>query len=342
MGLHADLYRIAQTRGDDPANSGKGLPKETQTGSPSAASRPRNPSQVEMPAFMMCFPFSLSIDNPNNIWMEELDDEDKELDYEKAYTQVTDLINYMGSSALLYILPSYGDFQDLIYVANIGIYLPHIKSRDTIIVSNFRSDPRRGEERVGTAFFKLMGYKVYQSPSFWEGEADLKYLKDNIYLGGYGIRTELDSYTWMTDNFDMSIIPIEMTDEYLYHFDCLCAVANKDSILLVTDTIKSRQLKKIEKLAEVVSVPKDLAYNGATNTVRLYESVLCASSIGSLDRKDSRYSDEKKKMDFLTDVYGKLGMDVSAFNLTEIEKSGAQLSCLVFHFNYIDQGEDNI
>ena len=53
-----------------------------------------------------------------------------------------------------------------------------------------------------------MNYETYIVPNKWEGEADLKYLKDNVYIGGYEIRSEIETYQWMEQNFDMNILKL--------------------------------------------------------------------------------------------------------------------------------------
>ena len=97
-----------------------------------------------------------------------------------------------------------------------------------IILSNFTSDPRKGEELVGEKYFNQMGYKTAISPHKWEGEADLKYLYGNKYIGGYGIRSDIKAYEWMEEQYGMDILKLEMVDEYLYHLDCsIFALNNK-------------------------------------------------------------------------------------------------------------------
>ncbi len=48
-----------------------------------------------------------------------------------------------------------------------------------------------------------MGYKTAISPYKWEGEADLKYLYGNKYIGGYGIRSNIKAYEWMEETYDI-------------------------------------------------------------------------------------------------------------------------------------------
>ena len=150
------------------------------------------PSDLKIPTFMMNFPFTLEIGQANNAWMKK----GVKLDYEKAFSQWLALYNFLAGKALVYLLPSTYEMQDLPYVANLGCFLPHLK-KETIILANMKSPPRQGEEPIGDAFFKLLKYNVVQSPLYFEGEAELKYLYDNNYVLGYGQRTDIENKIWI-------------------------------------------------------------------------------------------------------------------------------------------------
>ena len=95
------------------------------------------PSQLPIQSFVMNFPFSLSTADPNNIWMQELTSEELIVNKPKAYRQFMDVYNFLSAGALVYLLPSKGVFQDQVYVANLGLHLPHIKDENHIILSNY-------------------------------------------------------------------------------------------------------------------------------------------------------------------------------------------------------------
>jgi N-dimethylarginine dimethylaminohydrolase len=298
----------------------------------------KTPSELDIPAIVMNFPFTLSIDDPNNVWMEE-SDEEIVLDHEQAYAQFMDLYNYIASSALVYLVPSTGSFQDQVYVANLGLWLPHTKEKNNIILANYKSPPRVGEEKVGNVFFRMMGYETHQPPTTWEGQADCKYLRDNIYLGGYGIRTDRKTYDWMEKKFDMNIIPIEMDDDYLYHFDCVCFPLTPEKVLLCTEVLNPSDVRKVEKVAEVIDVPVDHAYNGVTNSFRLHNTVLCATSISEYPQDHEYFEGENKKIEWLTKVCSRDALEAVFFNLHQYTHSGAMLSCMVMNLNYVSQQE---
>ena len=294
------------------------------------------PSQLRFPAYLMNFPFSLDTSNPNNVWMKELDPKELEVNKEKAYLQFMDLYNFMAGSALVYLLPSYGDYQDQVYVANLGVYLPNITDSNNVVLSNFTSKPRQGEEKAGKPFFQLMNYETHDCPFKWEGEADLKYLHDNVYIGGYGIRSDIKAYNWMEEHFGMNIIKVNMVDEYLYHLDCSVFPLNKDKTCICTGLYEPHEIKRIEQYTEVIDISEDDAYSGITNSVRLGNTILCASNVSELSKTDELYYGERQKITALERICANEGLEPAFFNLSEYMKSGALLSCMVLNLNYVD------
>ena len=294
------------------------------------------PSHLQLQSYVMNFPFSLSTADPNNIWMQELNEEELQINRPKAYKQFMDLYNFMSGQSLVYLLPSEGNFQDQVYVANLGLQLPHIKDANKILLSNFTSEPRKGEEWVGKHFFQQMGYETHISPYKWEGEADIKYLYDNVYIGGYGIRSDIKTYEWMEEQFDMNIIKVQMVDEYLYHLDCSIFPLNEDKTLVCTELFSPEELSQIENHTEIIDVNIDDALGGMTNSVRMGNMILCASNIAELKKSDELYEGEKHKIESLEKICANEGMEPVIFNLSEYMKSGAMLSCMVMHLNRVD------
>jgi N-dimethylarginine dimethylaminohydrolase len=297
------------------------------------------PSQLPLQSYLMNFPFSLSTSNPNNVWMQELNDKELQLNRPKAYKQFMDLYNFMSGQSLVNLLPSEGDFQDQVYVANLGLHLPHIKDRNVILLSNFTSEPRIGEEKVGKKYFDQMGYEALYCPYKWEGEADIKHLYDNVYIGGYGIRSDIEAYEWMEENFDMNIIKVEMVDDYLYHLDCSIFPLNTHKTLVCTELYTPDEIAQIRQHTEIIDIDIDDALGGITNSVRMGNMVLCASNISEMSKSHEYYEGEKHKIESLERICSDEGMEPVMFNLSEYMKSGAMLSCMVMHLNRVDHSK---
>jgi N-dimethylarginine dimethylaminohydrolase len=295
----------------------------------------RNATQLQHPSFLLCFPFSYSTDVPNNPWMEDLDDNRRQPDFKRAAVQFLELYRYLSAEALVHILPSprEANLQDLVYTANLGIVLEHLDGKNTVVISNFTSEPRRGETQIGVEFFHQMGYDVWVAPTKFEGEAELKHLHENVYVGGYGIRSEKETYDWMEKNFNMRVIKLCLTDPYLYHLDCLVFPITRESTLVCTELLDPKEVAELEKVTNIIDVSVDEAYSGICNSVRLPKVVLNSSHLHELKKGSEDYQREVQKNRKLEDITADLALEVGYFNLSEYHKSGALLSCMVMHLN---------
>jgi N-dimethylarginine dimethylaminohydrolase len=295
-----------------------------------------NPTQLARPSYLLNFPFSYATRVANNPWMEDLSSDRRQPDFRRAAVQFLEMYRYMAAAgALVYVLPTPrgADLQDLMYTANLGIVLEHLPCQNTVVISNFASPPRRGETQVGVDFFQSMGYEIHVPPTKFEGEAELKHLHDNVYVGGYGIRSEAETYDWMERNFDMRIVRVQLTDPYLYHLDCMVFPITSENTLVCTELIEPEEVAALEKVTNVIPVSADECYSGICNSVRMPSIVLNSSHIQDLKAGTEDYEHEVRKNRKLEDVAANLALEVSYFNLSEYHKSGALLSCMVMHLN---------
>jgi len=302
---------------------------------PADVKQQTNPTRLDKPAYLMNVPFSLAADVANNVWMSEIKDEERKIDNQKAINQFLQLYHYMASNAIAYLLPTpkIPGLQDLVYCANLGIVLEHTPDRNTVVLSNFSTEVRTPEKEVGESFFHAMGYDVASPPFHFEGEAELKHLYDNVYIGGYGTRSDKKAYEWLAKEFDMRIISVEETDPYLYHLDCTVFPLTREDTLVCTEMYTTEEIRNIEAVTNIVDVSVDNCFSGICNSVRLGNSLLNASNIHEMKYGDEYYEEEKKKNRKLEDIATRFAFEVSYFNLSEFLKSGALLSCMVMHLN---------
>jgi N-dimethylarginine dimethylaminohydrolase len=306
-----------------------------QSESSNLPDRPLTPTALQRPAFLMNPPFSYSTAIANNAWMEEIEDEERKPNFEKAMVQFLEAYRYLASEALVYLLPTPRDrqLQDLVFTANLGVVLEHLESKDTVVLSNFTSEPRRGETEVGVGFFEAMGYRAHVAPARFEGDAELKHLHDNVYAGGYGQRSQREAYEWMERTFDMEVVKLEETDPYLYHLDCTVFPLTREDTLVCTGMYEKDELAALEKHTNIIDVSIDDCYSGICNSVRLSNTILSASNIHDLKAGTEDYSAELQKNRRLEDIARDHAFEVSYFNLGEYLKGGALLSCMVMHLN---------
>jgi N-dimethylarginine dimethylaminohydrolase len=300
-----------------------------------AERRPATPTALARPSYLLNAPFSYTAEVANNVWMEELDDAKRQPDAKKALVQFLEVYRYLASEALVYVLPTpVGcDLQDLVFTANLGVVLEHVPTKDTVVISNFTSEPRRGETAVGARFFEAMGYQTHISPAKFEGDAELKHLHDNVYVGGYGVRSQRETYDWMERSFDMEVVKLQMGDPYLYHLDCSVFPLTREDTLVCTELYEREEIAELEAHTNVLDIPIDAAYSGICNSVRLSNTILNSSHIHELKAGTDEYAEELRKNRLLEDIAAKHAFEVAYFNLSEYHKAGALLSCMVMHLN---------
>lgn len=309
--------------------------KQVTRMAPPVAAPVLNPTRMDKPAFLMNVPYSYSTGVANNIWMEEISDEERKPHAARAMRQFLELYHFVAADSLVFLLPATGDcnLQDLVFTANLGAVLSHLPDQNTVVVSNYTSEPRIGETEVGVRYFESIGYDVYVPPHKFEGEAELKHLHDNVYLGGYGTRSEFETYAWMEQTFGMQIIKLLEDDPYLYHLDCTVFPLTQDSTLVCTEMYDDKTIREIEKHTEIIDVSADHCYSGICNSVRLGNTIMNASNLHDLKPTHEDYSAEVEKNRRLEDIAVQGGFEVSYFNLSEFMKGGALLSCMIMHLN---------
>jgi N-dimethylarginine dimethylaminohydrolase len=300
-----------------------------------AAHAPEELEQITrqpFPAFLMNLPLFISTQDPNNVWMRELDASARQVDRAKATRQFLELYHFLAARSAVYLLPSRVGLQDQVYVANLGIVLEHTPE-PTVVVSSFRSEPRREEQAAGLDFFRALSLPTVVAPDYFEGEADLKHLRENVYVGAHGVRTSRAALHWFEERFGMEVIPFFVDNEYLYHLDCSVFPIAPGETLVCADVATEATIKAIEKQTRLIDVSVEDAESGITNCVRVGGSVLCASNIEEISATHEDYPYERHKRESLERICSELGLEPVYFNLSEFLKSGAMLSCMVMHLN---------
>jgi len=291
--------------------------------------------EFKYPAFLLCPPTKYQVRVANNIWMREQTDEELKPDYARAMKQFVDFYRALSTKSLVYILPCPDDIalQDLVFTANLGIVLSHLPNRKVAIISNFTTEPRFGETAVGVQYFKSMGYETFVPETKFEGEADLKYLHGNVYVGGYGMRSSLETYKWMEKLFDMKIICVKITNEYFYHLDCSIFPLTPTKTLVCKEIYTAEEVKSLEEVTEIIDVDYDLNLAGICNSLRLANTVYNTNNADSFKHGSEEYECEIRKNKFLKQLCSDNGLELEFVILDEYMKGGGLLSCMVLHMN---------
>jgi len=291
------------------------------------------------PVLLMNLPLSLSAEVPNNALMEALQGEEGEIDRALALRQFLALYRQLSRHALIYLLPSRPGLQDQAYVANLAAVLHHLE-REAVVVSRFRSPPRVGEATVGFDFFRLMNFEVHEPPArfcgeelFFEGEADLKHLRDNLYIGAHGLRSSQSALRWLSESFGMEIIPFPIRDPRLFHLDCCLLPLDRDSLVVCTEVAATPALRAIEACCEVISLSLDEGLTGLTKSLVPGRTLFCYTTIATIRKDDPWYAYETLKIRTAERICRDRGLELETVRISEFYKSGAALSCLIARLN---------
>jgi len=291
------------------------------------------PSDLSIPTMLMHFPLGARVLYRNNAWVE--DDPDATINFDNSYREYLEVYSYIASQALVYLLPvpkeGLEKHQDMVFTANVGAYLPHKRTADgepIVIMANYTSTSRQGEEKYAARYLRQLGYTVYQPETKFEGRADLLHLRDNIYLGQHGIRTDQATYKWLEEHFDAQVISAPNRDKYCYHADCVFFPITADHVMTAPKLLDRKTIKQIEKVANIVPISRELAQYGVLNNISLNNLVLNASVVTDLEEGTREYAVARKGINRLESICSRLGLEPVIFSLNEMTKLGAMLSCL--------------
>lgn len=268
----------------------------------------------------MCPPKYLSTRCPNNVFMKQV-----KVDKKRAMAQYNRIKNVIEALdvEIQEITPS-PECQDQVYVANIGISL-----KPYIVLANYKADCRDCEIQPAREFFKGLGYQCIQPPFSFEGEADLKKLKEGVYFGGWGQFSDQEAYDWIEEQTGIQIIRLHEISEKAYHLDCSVSVINEETVILGKAGLDRKSIKAVEKVAEVIFTPHDLITTGITNSVLVREKEICLSGAFNPEIPDYR-----KAMEWMNETFDKFGFTCVFLDVDEFDKSGADLSCCVMHLDF--------
>jgi N-dimethylarginine dimethylaminohydrolase len=286
------------------------------------------------PCLLMSAPHYLNNSSPNNAQMIEIKKLYGDIDRVLAMKQFKDIYAHVSKSAWVYLLPAVKGLQDQIYVSNLGVILnPDKNAKSSAVVSNFYASERKGEEYVGMSFLEALGFDVVKAPNYFEGEADLKNLTGNIYVGAYGLRTSSTVFEWFEREYGIRVIACKMQNPYLYHLDCVYLKVNDETVAMVTSILEPAFVREVERHMNVVDVPIKAALAGATNCLRLNDEILIDDNSSLLRNEPSLYANEKSKIIFIEQISKKFDLAPHFFHTSEFIKSGAALSCLFLSLN---------
>jgi len=278
--------------------------------------------------FVMCKPEYLSTKIPNNVFMEGKANEPA--DVPRAKNQWDRSVHIMEALGVeVFQIPAVKGCQDQVYVANVGIAIDPF-----IVLAQYKADGRACEIPPAKAFFEGMGYQCIQPPDFFEGEADLKHWKDNIYFGGWGLFSSKKAFDWISQKTGAIIIPVQEINPKTYHLDCSLLVVDEENFLVTKSGLSPASIKELQRRGKVTFTPDKIATTGITNGILIPEKKIYLSGAFNPEQKDYQQA-----MEFLLETMDGFGYTTIFVDVDSYNPSGADLSCSVFHLTFPPTGK---
>jgi N-dimethylarginine dimethylaminohydrolase len=127
------------------------------------------------------------------------------------------------------------------------------------------ADERQGEVPHFEHFFRQQDYAIKRLPpelhTSFEGMGDAIWHPNRYLLwGGYGFRTGLRAYEYITDLLEVPVLPLHLEDPDFYHLDTCFSVLDETSVLIYPDVFDDDGRALIDRLFDtVVEAPEDEA-----------------------------------------------------------------------------------
>lgn len=141
---------------------------------------------------------------------------------------------------------------DIVFCANHGLPSP---DDDRILLSQMATGERVGEIPYFRRWAAANGYTpvALDTNANFEGMGDAIWHPGRRLLwGGYGIRTDRPAYDAIARQFDVPIIPLELTGERFYHLDLCFAPLDESTVLLCPDGLTDESVDRIRAVFDTV------------------------------------------------------------------------------------------
>lgn len=257
----------------------------------------------------MCPPDHYDVDYVINPWMEGNIHRSSQ---ERAIEQWQGLYNIIKDLAEVHLVDPAKGWPDMVFTANAGLILG-----SKVVLSRFMHTERQGEEPYFKAWFESQGCTVYELPPDlpFEGAGDALFDREGRWLwSGYGFRSELDAYTYVSKWLDIEVVALRLIDNRFYHLDtCFCPLS--DGYLLyyppAFDGYSNRLIEMRIPADKRIVVEEADAVKFACNSVNIDRVVIM-----------------NKASDRLKQQLNQAGFTIKETPLTEFLKAGGAAKCL--------------
>lgn len=190
-----------------------------------------------------------------------------EVDKNRAMEQWNTLhASYQSLGLQVETIPGIPGQPDMVFCANQTLPFWNPDGSRGIVSSRMYAPQRRGEVVHFEKHFSERNYLAIQLPhsdSFFEGMGDaLWHPGRRLLWGGYGFRTDLDVYRFISNTLDTTVITLELLDPDFYHLDTCLSLLDETTAIVYPQAFQPEGIRKIKELIpNVIEAPEDEARN---------------------------------------------------------------------------------
>ena len=240
---------------------------------------------------LMCRPIHFRVDYRINPWMEI-----GSVDQEKAQKQWTKLVEQYKSLGLeVEIIDQDERYPDMVFATDQGV----VFDKDTILLSRFRYEERRGESELYAKWYEDNGYSLKRLPEgvYFEGGGEMQEWRDKI-LVGTGFRTDKKTAAIVGNILNKEVVILELIDERFYHLDTCLTVLNDEVVFYYPEAFSQEARSTLKDLVpELIEYKESDVMGFAANSMVVDSTVVMQTGNKRLAELVKKYGFKTKEVD---------------------------------------------
>lgn len=176
------------------------------------------------------------------------------VDKAKAMKEWEAVKDAFGSTGLtVHTIDDQPGLPDMVFCANQSLPFKNANGDREVIMSIMHSEHRKPEVPYIEEWYRSQEYTVhhpgYKVIKDFEGMGDAIWHSGRKLLwGGYGFRSSLEAYEFVSDKFAVPVIVLKLTSDKFYHLDTCFCMLNEDTALIYPDAFSKKSLEMIRHL----------------------------------------------------------------------------------------------
>ncbi len=144
------------------------------------------------------------------------------------------------------------DLPDMVFAANQSLPCETEDGHRFVVMSKMQSDHRKDEVPYIEQWYRQNGYEIHyldDDIETFEGMGDaIWHTGKRLLWGGHGIRSSSSAYEQISEELDVPVIMLQLTDPSFYHLDTCLGILDSNTALIYPDAFSDDSLDLIHTL----------------------------------------------------------------------------------------------